>query len=94
MTDRWPLWMRLDTLAAYIDQTPSKVRTLVSMGYLPQPEVIGDVELFSRAAVDESIRGRGQPRENRDDADPYSQGVANAKDRVAALRLSGAKAGA
>jgi hypothetical protein len=94
MTDRWPLWMRLDTLASYVDLTPAKVRTLVQMGYLPQPEVIGDVERFSRTAVDESIRGRGQPRENRDDADPYSQGVANAKDRVAALRLPGAKAGA
>jgi hypothetical protein len=94
MADAWPLWMSLETLARALDVTPKQARRLVDMGYLPQPEIIGDVERFSRTAVDESIRGRGQPRENRDDADPYSQGVANAKDRVAALRLSGAKAGA
>jgi hypothetical protein len=87
MADAWPLWMSLETLARALDVTPKQARRLVDMGYLPQPEIIGDVERFSRTAVDESIRGRGQPRENRDDADPYSQGVANAKDRVAALRL-------
>jgi hypothetical protein len=87
MTDAWPLWMSLETLARALDVTPEKARRLVDMGYLPQPEVIGDVERWSRTAVDESIRGRGQPRENRDDADPYSQGVANAAHQLTALRL-------
>jgi hypothetical protein len=87
MADAWPLWMSLETLARALDVTPKQARRLVDMGYLPQPEIIGDVERFSRAAVDESIRGRGQPRENRDDADPYSQGVANAAHQLTALRL-------
>jgi predicted DNA-binding transcriptional regulator AlpA len=87
--NRWPLYMRIETLALALDVSPSKLRTLIRMGHLPEPEIIGDVERWSLAAVDEHIRRHCGAGESRDNADPYSQGVADAKNNVASLRLQG-----
>lgn len=89
--DRWPLWMTRDTLAAALEVAPGKIGVLVSIGALPQPEKIGDVERFSRNAVDEHIRGCRQSGASRIVSDPSVEGVANAENRASALRPLGEK---
>lgn len=53
----WPAYMRIETLARYIDQPVRYVEQLEKRGLLPPRRLIGESLVFVREDVDAVIRG-------------------------------------
>ena len=87
MTRDWPILMRLETLAAAIDQKPEYVRQLVHRGLLPQPVELGETEVWERDAILEWVRGGGEAGAGRE-VDPYSAGAAGARHKAPRSHVS------
>jgi predicted DNA-binding transcriptional regulator AlpA len=71
MADRWPDYLRRETLARRLNLAPGAIDQLVKRGLLPPPLRLGEALLWRWATVDE-ILTRGQPTAT---DDPYARGI-------------------